>query len=121
MRDQGRQFVYGFLLSRIPLDGALERTLAGLGVQLLGPHDSHQKARLQIASLKAIIALPGIDWLGVSAPATPSSARAGETSPEQTNSAIIAGMADGRILYGWRGQDSPLEHVVSTQLALLDG
>ncbi len=68
LRGQGRQFVYGFLLLRTPPDAALEKTLAGLGVQLLGPHDDHQKARLPIASLEAIAALPDVEWLGVSAP-----------------------------------------------------
>ena len=31
LRAQGREFVYGFLLLRVPPDEALERTLAGLG------------------------------------------------------------------------------------------
>ena len=44
------------------------RQLAGLGVQLLGPHDDHHKARLPVGSLEAIAALPEVEWLGVSAP-----------------------------------------------------
>jgi hypothetical protein len=45
---RGRQVVYGFLLLRIRPDESLERTLAGLGVALLGPHDDAHKARLPI-------------------------------------------------------------------------
>ncbi len=65
---QGRQSVYGFLLLREPLDEALEKKLAGLGVQLLGPHDDHHKARLPVGLLEAIAALPEVEWVGVSAP-----------------------------------------------------
>ena len=65
LRAQGRQFVYGFLLLRVPLDGALEKKLAGLGVRLLGPHVNHQKARLPIGSLDAVAALPEVEWVGV--------------------------------------------------------
>jgi len=67
LRAQGRQFVYGFLRLRGPLDGALEKTLAGLGVELLGPHDYHHKARLPVGSLQAVAALPDVEWVGVSA------------------------------------------------------
>src|SRR5262245_31717132 len=35
LRGQGREFVYGFLLLRVPPDETIERTLAGLGVTLL--------------------------------------------------------------------------------------
>jgi subtilisin family serine protease len=68
LRAQGRQFVYGFLLLRAPSSDALEKKLAGLGVELLGPHDDHQKARLPIGSLHAIAALPDVEWIGVSSP-----------------------------------------------------
>jgi subtilisin family serine protease len=67
LRAQGRQFVYGFLLPRVRLDEALERKLAGLGVQLLGPHDDHHKARLPVGSLEAIAAMADVEWIGVSA------------------------------------------------------
>jgi subtilase family serine protease len=63
---QGRDVVYGFLLFRVPLDESLERTLAGLGVQLLGPHDDHHKARMPVALLETIAALPEVEWVGVS-------------------------------------------------------
>ena len=60
--------MYGFLLPRVRLDEALEKKLAGLGVELLGRHDDHQKARLPVASLEAIAALAEVEWVGVSAP-----------------------------------------------------
>jgi subtilisin family serine protease len=69
LRAQGRQYAYGFLLPRVPADEALERKLAGHGVQFLGPHDDHQKVRLPVASLDAIAALPEVEWVGLSAPA----------------------------------------------------
>ena len=59
--------MYGFLRLRGPLAGALEKTLAGLGVELLGPHDYHHKARLPVGSLPAVAALPDVEWVGVSA------------------------------------------------------
>ncbi len=68
LRAQGRQFVYGFLRLRVRPDEALEKSLAGLGVQLLGPHDDHHKVRLPIGSLQAVAALPDVEWIGVSAP-----------------------------------------------------
>ena len=68
LRAQGRQFVYGFLLLRVRLDEALEKKLAGLGVELLGPHDDHHKARLPVGSLEAIAAMADVEWVGVSAP-----------------------------------------------------
>ena len=67
LRARGRQFVYGFVLLRVPPDEALENKLAGLGVELLGRHDDHHKARLPVASLRAIAALPDVEWVGVSA------------------------------------------------------
>jgi hypothetical protein len=67
LRAQGRQFVYGFLLLRVPPDKALEQQLAGLGVKLLGPHDDHHKARLPVGLLQAIATVPEVEWLGVSA------------------------------------------------------
>ncbi len=68
LRAQGRQSVYGFLLLRVPRQRAIEKKLAGLGVQLLGPHDDHQKVRVPIGSLEAVAALAEVEWLGVSAP-----------------------------------------------------
>ena len=58
---EGRPFVYGFVLLRAPVTEALEKKLAGLGVQLLGPHDDHHKARLPVGSLQAIAALPEVE------------------------------------------------------------
>ena len=63
---KGSDVVYGFLLLRVPADAALEQTLARLGVQLLGPHDHHHKARMPVASLAALAALPEVEWVGVS-------------------------------------------------------
>ena len=68
LRAQGRQFVYGFLLLRVPPHEPLQMKLAGLDVELLGPHDDHHKAHLPVASLQAIAALPEVEWVGVSAP-----------------------------------------------------
>lgn len=65
---QGRQFVYGFLLLRVPLDEGVEQKLAGLGVHLLSRHDDHHKARLPVGALPAVAALPEVEWVGVSAP-----------------------------------------------------
>ena len=65
---QGRSFVYGFVLLRGRPDEAVERQLAGFGVELLGPHDDHHKARLPVGSLAALAAMPEVAWLGVSPP-----------------------------------------------------
>ena len=54
VRVEGRPFVYGFLLLRVPLDGPLQNSLASLGVRLLGPHDDHQKVRVPVGSLEAV-------------------------------------------------------------------
>ena len=67
LRADGRQYVYGFLLLRVPADEAVQNKLAGLDVELLGPHDDHYKARLPIASLRAIAAMREVEWVGVSA------------------------------------------------------
>ena len=67
LRAKGRQFVYGFVLLRARADEALEQKLAGLGVELLGPHDDHHKARLPAPRCHAIAALPEVEWIGVSA------------------------------------------------------
>ena len=67
LRAEGRQSVYGFLLLRVPVDETLQNKLAGVGVELLGPHDDHHKARLPVASLQAIAAMPEVEWVGVSA------------------------------------------------------
>jgi hypothetical protein len=58
---------YGFVLLRARADEALEQKLAGLGVELLGPHDDHHTARLPVASLHAIAALHEVEWIRVSA------------------------------------------------------
>lgn len=63
---RGRQFVYGFLRLRGPLDAAVEATLARFGVTLLGPHDDHHKARLPLDTLEAVAALRDVEWVGVS-------------------------------------------------------
>jgi subtilase family serine protease len=76
-RAQGRAFVYGFLRLRSPLDEALQKTIAGRGVKLLGPHDGHEKARLPLAAVHQVAALPDVEWVGVSA-------REQKLSPELT-------------------------------------
>jgi hypothetical protein len=68
VRVEGRPFVYGFLLLRVPLDGPLESSLASLGVRLLGPHDDHQKVRVPVESLEAVAGLTEVESLGVSLP-----------------------------------------------------
>jgi hypothetical protein len=68
VRVEGRPFVYGFLLLRVPLDGPLESALARLGVRLLGPHDDHQKVRVPVESLEAVAGLTEVESLGVSLP-----------------------------------------------------
>jgi hypothetical protein len=65
---KGSDVVYGFVLLRVPADAALEQTLARMGVQLLGPHDEHHKARMPVAALAALAALPEVEWVGVSPP-----------------------------------------------------
>jgi subtilisin family serine protease len=89
LRAEGRQFVYGFLLLRSRLDDALERKLAGLGVQLLGPHDDHHKARLPVASLAAIAAMADVEWLGVSAPEQKLSLELTDLRGSQAQAAIV--------------------------------
>lgn len=66
LRAQGRQMTYGFVLLGVRADEALEKKLACLGVQLLGRHDDHYKARLPVKSLEALAALPEVEWVGVS-------------------------------------------------------
>jgi hypothetical protein len=66
LRTQGQQVMYGFVLLRGPADEALEKKLARLGVKLLGRHDDHDKARIPVASLDALVALPEVEWVGTS-------------------------------------------------------
>jgi hypothetical protein len=68
VRVDGRPFVYGFLLLRVPPDGPLQSALASLGVRLLGPHDDHQKVGVPVESLEAVARLPEVEWFGVSLP-----------------------------------------------------
>ena len=89
LRAEGRQFVYGFLLLRAPSSDALEKKLAGLGVELLGPHDDHQKARLPIGSLHAIAALPGVEWIGVSSPTQKQSLELAALRGSQAKAAVV--------------------------------
>ena len=86
---RGRQFVYGFLLLRAPLDEVLEQTLGALGVKLLGPHDDTHKARLPVGSLEAVAALPEVEWVGVS---TREQKRSRELSELRGNRATAAGI-----------------------------
>lgn len=65
---KGRQFAYGFIRLRGQLDESAERTLGDFGVKLLGTHDDHQKARLPLAELERIAALPDVEWVGISTP-----------------------------------------------------
>ena len=89
LRAQGRQFVYGFLLPRVRLDEALERKLAGLGVELLGPHDDHHKVRVPVGSLDAIAAMADVEWLGVSAPEQKVSLELTELRGSRAQAAIV--------------------------------
>src|SRR5262245_48035468 len=67
VRARGRSHVYAFLRLRVPLDGTVQKALAAHGVKLLGPHDTHHKARLPVSALRAVAALPDVEWIGVSA------------------------------------------------------
>ena len=89
LRAQGSQFVYAFLRLRVSPDAALEMKLAGLGVQLLGPHDDHQKVRLPVGSIEAIAALPDVEWLGASAPEQKLSAELRELRRPQGKAAAV--------------------------------
>ena len=89
LRARGRQFVYGFLLPRVRLDEALERKLAALGVELLGPHDDHHKVRVPVGSLEAIAAMADVEWLGVSAPEQKVSLELTELRGSQAQAAIV--------------------------------
>ena len=55
---RGDEYVYGFVLLRDRLDEPTEDALARLGAELLGRHDDTYKARLPVASLAAIAAMP---------------------------------------------------------------
>jgi hypothetical protein len=89
LRAEGRQDVYGFVLLRAPLTEALARKLAGLGVALLGPHDDHHKARLPVASLHAVAALPEVEWVGVSAREQKWSAELSELRGSSARPAVV--------------------------------
>ena len=89
VRAEGRSFVYGFLLLRTPPDGKLESTLARLGVQLLGPHDDHHKARVPVASLDSVAALPEVEWVGVSLPEQKLSLELADVRATQTSGAAV--------------------------------
>ena len=65
---RGDEYVYGFVLLRDRLDEPTEDALARLGAELLGRHDDTYKARLPVASLAAIAAMPEVEWVGVSPP-----------------------------------------------------
>ena len=65
---RGDEYVYGFVLLRDRLDEPTEHALARLGAELLGRHDDTYKARLPVAALAAIAAMPQVEWVGVSPP-----------------------------------------------------
>ena len=65
---RGDEFVYGFIMLRDRLDEPTEDALARQGAELLGRHDDTYKARLPVASLAAIAAMPQVEWVGVSPP-----------------------------------------------------
>ena len=81
--------MYGFLLLRVPPEGTLQKKLAALGVQLLGPHVNHQKARLPVGSLEAIAALADVEWLGVSPPEQKLSSELTELRGAQAKEAAV--------------------------------
>ncbi len=89
LRAQGHQFVYGFVLLRGRLDEALENKLADLGVVFLGPHDDHHKARLPVGSLRAIAALPEVNWVGMSAREQKQSPELAALRGSRTRAAVV--------------------------------
>ena len=89
LRQQGHQFTYGFVLLRVPLDEALEQKLAGFGVELLGRHDDHHKARLPVASLHPIAALPEVEWVGMSAREQKESPELSDLRGSRTSAAVV--------------------------------
>jgi len=89
LRAEDRQYTYGFILFRDPVDEALEKKLAGLDVKLLGPHDDHYKARLPIASLQAIAALPEVEWVGVSSRQQRQSVELSEVRGRRGQTAVV--------------------------------
>lgn len=97
---RARKFVYGFLLLRGALDEAVEEMLARLGVELLGPHDDHYKARLPVDALEAIAALPEVEWVGMS-------------EREQKQSRELSGLRRNRVGAAGAAAESPLPIVVN--------
>jgi len=93
LRAQGQPFVYGFLLLRVPPEGAIQKTLAQLGVTLLGPHVHHQKARLPVGSLDAVAALPEVESITVSPPAQKLSSELGALRAAQVGPSAAASAA----------------------------
>src|SRR5262249_59886197 len=89
LRAEDRQYRYGLILFRDPVDEALEKKLAGLDVKLLGPHDDHYKARLPIASLQAIAALPEVEWVGVSSRQQRQSVELSEVRGRRGQTAVV--------------------------------
>ena len=94
-RAKGRGYTYAFLVLSEQLSDPLEKELQGLGVQLLGPHDGSQKARVptDLARLRAIAAVSGVEAIAYARkdqkveraartppPATPDSCRACRSS-----------------------------------------
>src|SRR5215472_339811 len=106
LRVEGQQSVYGFLLLRRPPDAALEQRLASLGVELLGPHDDHHKARLPIASLEAIAALPDVEWVGASTPGQKVSPELNALRGPQGKSVVSADTALPIVINLFEGDES---------------
>src|SRR5215831_7169990 len=106
LRSEGRQDVYGFLLLRAPADADLQDKLAGLGVKLLGPHDDHHKARLPIASLQAIAALPEVEWVGASTPGQKVSPELNALRGPQGKSVVSADTALPIVINLFEGDES---------------
>jgi len=93
LRAEGRSFVYGFLRLGAPPHGEMENKLAGLGVRLLGPHDSHQKARVPVGSIEAVAGLAKVEWLGVSLPEQKLSLELAEVRSARMSETVAEGAA----------------------------
>ena len=68
LRAQGRQFVYGFLLPRVRLDEALERSWPASVWSFSVPTTTTRRPACRSDRSTAIAALPDVEWVGVSAP-----------------------------------------------------
>lgn len=63
-------YLYGFLLMDEYLSQQTGQELENLGITILGPHSDAYKVKLpaDLAKLKAIVALPYVEWIGYAQP-----------------------------------------------------